>query len=165
MKILVFGAGVLGCNLARNFFQARKDVTLLARGNWAEEIKKNGLRIKNQILPYTTKSRIAIVTELKAEDEYDVIFVAVRYTQIETITEVLRANITRNIVFVGNNVRRRSRRVFAREKRFICFFEFRRSTRKGQSRFYRSQKDYDRANFKRKIKRKIYFSNIRRYEI
>lgn len=105
MKILVFGAGVLGCNLARNFFQAGKDVTLLARGNWAEEIKKNGLRIKNQILPYTTKSRIAIVTELKAEDEYDVIFVAVRYTQIETITEVLRANITRNIVLVGNNVR------------------------------------------------------------
>mgnify|MGYP002429203957 CR=1 FL=1 len=32
MKILVFGAGVLGCNLARNFFRAGKDVTLLARG-------------------------------------------------------------------------------------------------------------------------------------
>ena len=29
MKILVFGAGVLGCNLARNFFRAGKDVTLL----------------------------------------------------------------------------------------------------------------------------------------
>ena len=33
MKILVFGAGVLGCNLARNLFRAGKDVTLLARGN------------------------------------------------------------------------------------------------------------------------------------
>ena len=32
MKILVFGAGVLGCNLARNLFRAGKDVTLLARG-------------------------------------------------------------------------------------------------------------------------------------
>lgn len=31
MKNLVFGAGVLGCNLARNFFRAGKDVTLLAR--------------------------------------------------------------------------------------------------------------------------------------
>lgn len=38
MKILVFGAGVLGCNLARNLFRAGKDTTLLARGNWAEEI-------------------------------------------------------------------------------------------------------------------------------
>ena len=42
MKILVFGAGVLGCNLARNLCRAGKDVTLLARGKWAEEIKQNG---------------------------------------------------------------------------------------------------------------------------
>lgn len=37
MRILVFGAGVIGCNLARNLFRAGKDVTLLARGAWAEE--------------------------------------------------------------------------------------------------------------------------------
>ena len=48
MKILVYGAGVLGCNLERNLFHAGKDVTLLARGNWAEEIRKNGLRIMDQ---------------------------------------------------------------------------------------------------------------------
>lgn len=36
VKILIYGAGVLGCNLARNFFRAGKDVTLLARGSWAE---------------------------------------------------------------------------------------------------------------------------------
>ena len=51
MKILVFGAGVLGCNLARNFFCAGKDVKLLARGSWAEEIQKNGLRIKDKFSP------------------------------------------------------------------------------------------------------------------
>lgn len=32
MKILVYGAGVLGYNLARNLFRAGKNVTLLARG-------------------------------------------------------------------------------------------------------------------------------------
>lgn len=57
MKILVFGAGVLGCNLARNFFRAGKDVTLLARGNWAAEIQKNGLRIKDKFLPRISVSR------------------------------------------------------------------------------------------------------------
>lgn len=46
MKFLVFGAGVLGCNLANNLFRAGKDVTLLARGPWADEIRRNGLRIK-----------------------------------------------------------------------------------------------------------------------
>lgn len=48
MRILVFGAGVIGCNLARNLYRAGKDVTLLTRGNWAEEIKNNGLRIKDK---------------------------------------------------------------------------------------------------------------------
>ncbi len=46
MKMMVFGAGVLGCNLTRNLFRAGKDVTLLARGAWAETIRENGLRTK-----------------------------------------------------------------------------------------------------------------------
>lgn len=33
MKILIFGADILGCNLAKNLFYSGKDVTLLARGN------------------------------------------------------------------------------------------------------------------------------------
>ena len=37
MKIPVFGAGVTGCNLAR--------------GSWAEEIQKNGLRNKDKFSP------------------------------------------------------------------------------------------------------------------
>ena len=58
MKILIFGAGVLGCNLARNLFRAGKDVTLLARGNWAEEIQTNGLRIKDKFSPRVSVSRV-----------------------------------------------------------------------------------------------------------
>ena len=42
MKILVYGAGVLGCNLARNLFHAGKDVTLLARGNQEERTADQG---------------------------------------------------------------------------------------------------------------------------
>ena len=108
MRILVFGAGVLGCNLARNLFRAGKDVALLARGNWAEEIKKNGLRIKDKFSPRVSVSHIPIVTELKPEAPYDVIFVVMRYTQIEAILDTLRANRTKNIIFVGNNVRARA---------------------------------------------------------
>ena len=76
MRILVFGAGVLGCNLANNLFRAGKDVTLLARGSWAEEIRTNGLRIKNKFSPRLTVSRIPVVTELLPDDPYDVIFVS-----------------------------------------------------------------------------------------
>ena len=72
MKILVYGAGVLGCNLARNLLRAGKDVTLLARGNWAVEIKQNGLRIKDKLSPCTSVSRIPVVTELAPDAKYDV---------------------------------------------------------------------------------------------
>ena len=105
MKILIFGAGVLGCNMANSLFRAGKDVTLLARGKWAEQIKSNGLRIKNMFSPRTAVSRVPTVTELAPDDTYDVIFVAARYTQLEMIIDVLKANRTENIVFVGNNVR------------------------------------------------------------
>ena len=105
MKILVFGAGVLGCNLARNLCRAGKDVTLLARGKWAEEIKQNGLRIKNQLLPFPSVTHIPVVTELSPDSPYDVIFVVVRYTQLENLLEPLRKSRAENIVFVGNNLR------------------------------------------------------------
>ena len=105
MKILIFGAGVLGCNLVRNLFRAGKDVALLARGSWADEIRKDGLRIKDRFSPCVSVSRVPIVTELKPGDAYDVIFVAIRYTQIDSVIDILRANRAKNIVFVGNNVR------------------------------------------------------------
>ena len=122
MKILVFGAGVLGCNLANNLFRAGKDTVLLARGSWAEEIKQNGLRIKNKLSPRMSVSRIPVVTELKPEDQYDVIFVAVRYTQIETIIGALRENRTKNIVFVGNNVRAAETAALLPEKHVMFAF-------------------------------------------
>ena len=122
MRILVFGAGVLGCNLARNLLRAGKDVTLLARGKWAEEIEKNGLRIKDKFTPRVSVSRIPVVTELKPEDRYDVIFVVLRYTQLDSILETLRANPTENVVFVGNNVRAQALAASLPEKNVLFAF-------------------------------------------
>ena len=48
--------------------------------------------------------RVPVVRELASEDEYDVIFVAARYTQVATILDALRANKSKNVVFLGNNV-------------------------------------------------------------
>ena len=122
MKILVYGAGVLGCNLARNLFHAGKDVTLLARGKWAEEIRKNGLRVKDKFSPRTSVSRIPVVTKLKPEEIYDVIFVVLRYTQLDSALDTLRANQTKNIVFVGNNVRPRALAASLPEKNVLFAF-------------------------------------------
>ena len=122
MKFMVFGAGVLGCNLANNFFRSGKDVTLLARGTWAEEIRSNGLRIKNTLSRRTAVSRIPVAEELSPEDAYDVIFVAVRYTQIETILETLRESHAKTIIFVGNNVRASETAALLPEKNVLFAF-------------------------------------------
>ncbi len=122
MKILVFGAGVLGCNLARNLFRAGKNVTLLARGTWAEKIQKNGLRIKDKFSPRVSVSRIPVVTELRPDDAYDVIFVVMRYTQLGAIMDDLRASRTKNIVFVGNNVRAKALDASLPEKNVMFAF-------------------------------------------
>ena len=122
MKILVYGAGVLGCNLARNLLRAGKDVTLLARGNWAAEIKQNGLRIKDKFSLRTSVSRIPVVTELAPDAMYDVIFVVLRYTQLDSVLDTLRANRTKNIVFVGNNVQARAQAAALPEKNVLFAF-------------------------------------------
>lgn len=122
MRILVSGAGVLGCNLARNLFRAGKDVTLLARGKWAKEIQKNGLRIKDKFSPRMSVTRIPVVTELTPEDCYDVIFVTIRYTQIDSLLDALRANGTKNIVFIGNNVRAKELAASLPEKNVMFAF-------------------------------------------
>ena len=105
MRILVYGAGVLGCNLANNLYHAKKDVTLLARGVWAKQLKKNGLHMKKTFHLRESVSRVPVITQLEPEDCYDVIFVVVRYTQLDGVMEDLRANGTKNIVLLGNNAR------------------------------------------------------------
>ena len=48
MRILVYGAGVLGCELAHVLMQNKKNVvTLLARGEWKEMIDQKGLVIRH----------------------------------------------------------------------------------------------------------------------
>lgn len=122
MRILVYGAGVLGCNLARNLFCAGKDVTLLARGKWAEQIQANGLRIKDKFRLRLSVSCIPAVTSLAPDDRYDVIFVAMRCTQLPAIVDTLKANPTKNIVFVGNNARAKALAELLPEKNVLFAF-------------------------------------------
>ena len=108
MKILIYGAGVLGCNLAHTLFESRfkskDEITLLARGYWFDEIKNNGLTIKHRLKFKTTNDKINVINKLKENDFYDVIFVVMQFIQIESIIDILNKNVSKNIVLVGNNL-------------------------------------------------------------
>jgi len=103
MRILIYGAGVLGCNLAHLLYKSQKDVTLLARGDWYEEIKRNGMAIRQKFRIRNTNDKISVINSLTDQDIYDVIFVVMQYTQLESIVPILNQNLSRNIVFIGNN--------------------------------------------------------------
>lgn len=70
MRILVYGAGVLGGNLALNLYKAGKDVSLVARGEWAETIREKGLVIKRKYCGGTVTVKIPVITALENDDIY-----------------------------------------------------------------------------------------------
>lgn len=43
MRLLIYGAGVIGCFYAALFCEAGYDTTIYARGERLESLKKNGL--------------------------------------------------------------------------------------------------------------------------
>ena len=62
------------------------------------------------------------MTELAPDAMYDVIFVVLRYTQLDSALDTLRANRTKNIVFVGNNVQARALAAALPEKNVLFAF-------------------------------------------
>ena len=103
MKVLVYGAGVLGCELA-HCLCANPDVeaALLARGAWADTLESEGLCIRHSVQRKDTVDHPRIVRALAADDVYDLVFVVLQSSQVGEILSVLAANASTRFVFVGN---------------------------------------------------------------
>lgn len=104
MRILVYGAGVLGCELAHVLLQNKKNVvTLLARGEWKEMIDQKGLTIRHWVQRKTTVDRIQTIDALAPDDCYDLVFVVMQAGQLPEVLPALKANKSPYFVFVGND--------------------------------------------------------------
>lgn len=104
MRILVYGAGVIGCTMAHMLIKAGHDVTLLARGDWKNTLERDGLVIHHYARFRTTKDRVKVIEHLAPEDEYDLIFVVMQYGQMHKVLLTVAENKSRFIVLVGNNL-------------------------------------------------------------
>ena len=104
MRILVYGAGVLGCELAHMLLQNKKNVvTLLARGEWKDCIDQKGLVIQHWAQHKTTVDRVQTIDTLAPEDCYDLVFVVMQAGQLPEVLPALRQNKSQYFVFVGND--------------------------------------------------------------
>ncbi len=104
MKILIYGAGVIGSFYTAQLFSAGYDVTILARGKRLEDIKKYGIVIDHFLQKQQTVTNVPAVDKLDKNDVYDFIFVIMQKNQTYSILPFLKENrFCNNIVFFGNN--------------------------------------------------------------
>jgi 2-dehydropantoate 2-reductase len=92
MKILVYGAGVIGSIYAARLHEAGCDVTLLARAKRYEDLKQNGIIIKDELTGKQTTKNVPLTQQLKDSDFYDLVIVTVRLDQVDTVVPVLKEN-------------------------------------------------------------------------
>jgi 2-dehydropantoate 2-reductase len=100
-KILVFGAGVIGSLYAAKFALSGQNVTVLARNKRLQELEFKGLLISENG-KNTISANVKIISELKADDVYDYIFVILRKDQVRDALPVLSKNRSKNFVFMVN---------------------------------------------------------------
>lgn len=108
MKILIFGAGVIGKVYASQLLKSGVDVTLLARGENYELIKQQGVKVKNILTGETATHKIPVIAEINPNENYDLIIVTVRLDQLEAITHQLNEHKnTKTTLFMLNNIQSR----------------------------------------------------------
>ncbi len=104
MKLMVYGAGVLGSTLAHVLIEAGHDVTMLARGERKAELEARGLVIRHHVQKKTTVDRPKVVGRLEDSEHYDAVFAVMQYQQMEAILPDLAQADTPFLVLVGNNL-------------------------------------------------------------
>jgi 2-dehydropantoate 2-reductase len=101
-RLLIFGAGAIGSLYALRFIQFDMNVTVLARGNRLEELRRNGLQYGEKSSIKTVK--VNVIETLRDDDIYDFIFVTVRFDQMVSALTAIKGNKSENIVTLANTV-------------------------------------------------------------
>ena len=110
MKILIYGAGVIGCTYGWQLAEAGHDITLLARKEQKEQIEKNGIHLICQDFRDNKKTIIDtvfhphVIDELAAQNEFEYIIVTTNKIQLPDVLPVLSSSAGKaHILFFQNN--------------------------------------------------------------
>ena len=102
MRLLIYGAGVIGSLYAALFAKAGYDTSIYARGKRLEVLKTKGLLyLENNTVK---KADVSVLSELPDDDQYDFIFLTVRENQLYQALDELKTNRSRCIVTMVNSL-------------------------------------------------------------
>ena len=102
MRLLVYGAGVIGCLYAALFTEAGYDITVFARGKRLESLRTDGLQYRKG--KHTCRADVKILDRLDDHDMYDFIFLTVRGDQLHEALKELKSNMSPTIVTMVNSI-------------------------------------------------------------
>lgn len=104
LKILVFGAGVIGSLYAARLHKAGHEVTVVARGKRYEDIKQHGIVIEYFDTGKQAKAVVKVTDKMPEEEYFDFCLVPVQKTQLEEALQILAGNIKiPTFLFMVNN--------------------------------------------------------------
>ena len=102
MRILIYGAGVIGSLYATLFSEAGVETAVYARGQRLQNLKLNGLRYeKNGTI---CAANVRVLDTLPEDDIYDFVFLTVRENQLHDALTQLRNNKSPCIVTMVNSL-------------------------------------------------------------
>ncbi len=103
MKILVIGAGVLGSFYAARLKESGQDVTILARGKRVEQIRQNGIVIKNERGELQSNPQLRVIETIDPSESFDLALVLVRKNQVSELLPQLGNTAVKSFLFMVNN--------------------------------------------------------------
>ncbi len=104
VKILVYGAGVLGSVYAARLHGSGQDVSILARGQRLADLRERGIELEDAVTGQQAIVHVPVVEELASDEAYDWVLVIMRKSQVSAVLPILATNTrTPNVLFLMNN--------------------------------------------------------------
>ena len=104
MKLLVYGAGNIGCLYAARLAESGQQVAVLARGERLARLRERGIVLESSSSGERTTTAVDAVERLDADEAYDLVLVILPRHRVSEVLPALAANSgTSSVMFLGNN--------------------------------------------------------------